>query len=374
MNVLGVPMTEQQAIVEPEEEEIEGIGDPDDENLGEYPLDTMLIRSESRTVHDVLRRIGQGQFIMDPDFQRDFIWPVDKQSKLIESVLMRIPLPVFYVAENDDGKMVVVDGLQRFSTFRNFVDGGLRLRLPDHPDLHGKQFSELDSKFKNRIEDCNLTLYVIDSKAPERARLDIFDRVNSGVPLSRQQMRNCLYMGQATRFLKQEADHPLFQEVTGGSLNRAQMRDREFINRFCGFRLLSLRDYRGDMDLFLSETLKHMNALDSEGMDRLSAELRTSLTNNYRLFGRYAFRKHTAEQEGRRGFINASLWDVMSTGLAVYDEETIERKQTLILTAFYRLLSDDDFNDAITLGTNQVIRVRRRFEMANQMLYEVFGD
>ena len=365
-------MTEEQTV--DELDKIEGVGSPDDEKLGEYPLDTMLIRSESRTVHDVLRRIGQGQFIMDPDFQRDFIWPVDKQSKLIESVLMRIPLPVFYVAENDDGKMVVVDGLQRLSTFRNFVERGLRLRLPDHPNLQGKQFEELDSKFKNRIEDCNLTLYVIDSKAPERARLDIFDRVNSGVPLSRQQMRNCLYMGQATRFLKEEAERPFFHEATGGSLNQAQMRDREFINRFCGFRLLSLSDYRGDMDLFLSETLKRMNTLAHGELDTLSAQLRTGLTNNYRLFGRYAYRKHTSEQEGRRGFINASLWDVMSTGLSVYDEDTIKEKQTSLLSAFYRLLDDVEFNDAITLGTNQVIRVRRRFDMAYQMLREVFGD
>ena len=355
-------------------DEIEGIGSPEDEALGEYPLDTMLIRSESRTIHDILRRIGQGQFIMDPDFQREFIWSVDKQSKLIESVLMRIPLPVFYIAENEDGKMVVVDGLQRLSTFRNFVDDGLRLRLPDHPDLNGKQFTDLESKFKNRIEDCNLTLYVIDSKAPERARLDIFDRVNSGVPLSRQQMRNCLYMGQATRFLKEEAERPLFQEATGESLNRAQMRDREFINRFCGFQLMSANDYRGDMDLFLSETLKRMNALEPEDIDVLSAQLRTGLTNNRNIFGRYAFRKHTSAQEGRRGFINASLWDVMSTGLSAYDEEMVKKYKSSLLAAFYRLLEDVDFNDAITLGTNQANRVRSRFEMANQMFREVFGD
>lgn len=364
-------MTENQSVIEPEE--IEGVGRPDDEKLGDYPLDTMLIRSESRTIHDVLRRIRQRQFIMDPDFQRDFIWPVDKQSKLIESVLMRIPLPVFYVAENDDGKMVVVDGLQRFSTFRNFVDGGLKLRLPNHPDLNGKQFSELESKFKNRIEDCNLTLYVIDSKAPERARLDIFDRVNSGVPLSRQQMRNCLYMGQATRFLKKEAERSLFQLATGNSLNRAQMRDREFVNRFCGFQLSPFNDYRGDMDLFLSETLKRMNELDRAELNRLSDQLRVGLTNNYELFGRYAFRKHTSAQEGRRSFINASLWDVMSTGLSVYDEGTVKRRRSTLLSAFYRLLDDVDFDDAITLGTNQVRRVRQRFEMTNEMFREVFG-
>ncbi len=365
-------MTDQLPVSE-SEEEIEGIENPDDSALGEYPLDTMLIRNESRTIYDVLRRIRQGQFIMDPDFQRDFIWPVDKQSKLIESVLMRIPLPVFYIAENEDGRMIVVDGLQRLSTFKNFVDGGLRLRLPNRPDLDGRYFVDLLPQLQNRIEDCNLTLYVIDAKAPEQARLDIFDRVNSGLPLSRQQMRNCLHMGPATRFLKVEAEQPIFLAATGKSLNRAQMRDREFINRFCGFRLYSLDDYRGDMDLFLSQTLKRMNTLKPEEIKSLSAQLRLGLTNNNNLFGRYAFRKHTAGQEGRRGFINASLWDVMCTGLAEYKEDRVVAKETALLSAFYRLLEDKDFNDAITLGTNQANRVKRRFELAGDMFREVFG-
>ena len=231
------------------EEEVEGVGTPEDDKLGEYPLDTMLIRTESRTIHDVLRRIEQKNFIMDPDFQRDFIWPATKQSKLIESVLMRIPLPVFYIAENEDGKMVVVDGLQRLSTFQNFVRGGLSLRLPEQPELNGKQFSDLAARLQNRIEDCNLILYVIDSKAPERARLDIFERVNGGVPLTRQQMRNCLYMGAGTNFLKQEAAEDLFLDATGRSLSSSRMTDREFINRFCGFQLFPIDSYRGDMGL-----------------------------------------------------------------------------------------------------------------------------
>ena len=110
---------------------------------------------------------------MDPDFQREFIWDEAKQSKLIESVLLRIPLPVFYLAEDSEGRMVVVDGLQRLSTFKKYVDGNLRLKLKDHPELSGKTFKDLSPKLQNRIEDCNLTLYVIDSKVPERARLDI---------------------------------------------------------------------------------------------------------------------------------------------------------------------------------------------------------
>ena len=368
-------MVEQQAASAPvgAEDEIEGIGTPEDGELGAYPLDTMLIRTETRTVRDVLHRIEQGRFIMDPDFQRGFVWPVAKQSKLIESVAMRIPLPVFYVAENEDGKVVVVDGLQRLTTFKNFVVDGLRLRLPSQPEIDGKQFDELSPKLQNRIEDCNLTLYIIDAKAPEQARLDIFERVNGGVPLTRQQMRNCLNMGPATRFLRDEADRGLFREVTGGSLKPERMRDREFVNRFCGFQLFPLDDYRGDMDLFLSQTLKYMNRLEPEELGNLSAQLQTGLVNNRDLFGQYAFRKHTAEQEGRRGFINASLWDVMCTGLARYDVEAVNTHKTALLTAFYDMLANEDFDAAITLGTNQTNRVKRRFEMTNAMLRGVFG-
>ena len=152
------------------------------------------------------------------------------------------------------------------------------------------------------------------------------------------------------------------------------MRDREFINRFCGFQLLPLDDYRGDMDLFLSATLKHMNSLETSKLNVLSSQLRTGLVNNRNLFTHYAFRKHTSAQEGRRGFINASLWDVMSTGLAKYDEDLVRENKTSLLEGFYYLLNDSDFNDAITLGTNQTNRVRRRFDMTNNMLREVFGD
>ena len=125
---------------------------------------------------------------------------------------MRIPLPVFYIAENDDGKLVVVDGMQRLSTFWNFVKKEERLRLPEHPALNGKKFSELDNKLQNRIEDCNLTLYMIDSKAPERARLDIFERVNGGVPLTRQQMRNCSLYGSRHIFLEKGSEKTTFLE------------------------------------------------------------------------------------------------------------------------------------------------------------------
>jgi hypothetical protein len=352
---------------------IEGLDLDEDRSWVDYPIDTVLIRNENRTVHDVLRRIEQGSFIMDPEFQRDFIWPEDKQSKLIESVLMRIPLPVFYLAEDPQGRMIVVDGLQRLSTFQRFVNNELRLRLPNQSDMNRKTFSALSAKLQNRIEDCNLILYVIDAKAPERVRLDIFDRVNSGLPLTRQQMRNCLFTGQATHFLREESRTALFLDATGRSLNARTMRDREFINRFCAFVLVPLDDYSGDMDDFLAEALEAMNRLESEQLELLRALLRDGLANNLLVFGRHAFRKHS-ESQTSRNVINAALWDVMSTGLARYSPERVEQQSRNLRSAFYDLLEDAAFSEAITIGTNDTRRIRNRFAAVDSMLKSVFGD
>lgn len=355
------------------DQKIEGLGKDEDASFGDYPIDTVLIRNENRTVHDVLRRIEKGSFVMDPDFQRDFIWPEDKQSKLIESVLMRIPLPVFYLAENPKGQMVVVDGLQRLSTFQRFVNNEFRLKLPDQAELNQKKFQDLSPKLQNRVEDCNLILYVIDAKVPIQALLDIFERVNSGLPLTRQQMRNCLYMGQATRFLKAEASSSLFLQATGGSLDATTMRDRELINRFCAFQLLGLDKYRGDMDSFLANALEIMNTFESFQVEKLSSEFRTSLKNNWTVFGKHAFRKHVPGQSSRNVF-NASLWDVMTTGLSRYPEHLVEVRAEQLRSKVRFLLSDPSFVEAISLGTNQVNRVKCRFALTKAIFTEVFGD
>ena len=330
---------------EPPEKEIEGLEESG--SWGDYPIDDLLIRQETRTVYEVVRRINKGFYVMNPDFQRDIVWEEAQQSKLIESVIMRIPLPVFYLAEDEHGRMVVVDGLQRLSTFRRFLEDELVLRLSHQRQLEGKRFSNLSPKLQNRVEDCNLIFYIIDSKVAESARLDIFERVNSGVPLTRQQMRNSLYMGRATRFLKREAETEIFLGATGGSLKPKTMRDREFVNRFCAFRLLGVDEYRGDMDQYLATCLRRMNKMAHQDLDSLATDFHRGLDNNRLLFGKHAFRKH-APGQGWRSVLNASLWDVMSTGLSRYSEDQSRRESATLLDAFYELLANEEFNTAIT--------------------------
>ena len=355
------------------EKAIEGLGDEDNVAREDYPMDTLLIRAENHTVYDVVRRISKKAIVMDPDFQRDFIWSPTQQSKLVESVLMRIPLPVFYLAEDDQGRAVMVDGLQRLITFKRFLDGDLRLILPDRDELNHKRFDDLPPKLQNRVEDCNLLFYLIDASVPERVRLDVFERVNGGVPLTRQQMRNGLFMGEATRFLKREVTTAVFLQATGSSLNAKTMRDREFVNRFCAFQLLTLEDYKGDMDAFLAQALRTMNQSSSEELSCLSRAFRTSLAHNFMVFGRHAFRKRSLGQD-KRNVLNASLWDVMSTGLTRYSKQQVETKSDALRHGFALLMNDDQFMDSITIGSSDVRKVRYRFQRADAMFQEAFDD
>ena len=356
---------------DPRVEEPEG-RDQDGGSWGDYPTDALLIRHENRTIHDIIQRIDQNKYVMDPDFQRDFIWPEHRQSKLIESVIMRIPLPVFYLAEDDMGRRVVVDGLQRLSTLRRFVKDELRLLLPDRKELHDRRFSDLSSRLQNRVEGCNLILYIIDSKTPEGVRLDIFERVNSGEPLTRQQMRNSLFMGKATRFLKEESRTGIFLSATGGGLDARKMRDRELVNRFCAFQIIEVDEYHGDMDDFLAECLRRMNGMSDGDLASRSREFRRGLANNVVVFGQHAFRKRGPGQD-RRGVLNASFWDVMSTGLSRYGEERIEACAAPLREAVYRLLDDEEFNLSITSGPNDARKVRHRFRVTREKLGEVLG-
>lgn len=348
-------------------EEPEGLDRNGSVDWGDYPIDSVLIRSDPRSVYEVVRRIKANNYILDPDFQRDFVWDEVKQSRLIESALMRIPLPVFYLAEQADGRIVVVDGLQRLMTFYRYLENQFALRglTGAGAELNGKRFDELLPKYQNRIEDTNLILYLIDSKVPERARLDIFERVNSGVPLSRQQMRNCLYVGQATRWLKEQAGNQWFLKATDGSLDPKPMRDRELINRFCGFFLLGVDSYKGDMDDFLAKTLQHMTTMEGKHLEELAKKFQMSMKNNYTIFGKQSFRKHTSPYQ-RRSVINAALFDVFSTLMARYGDSDVNEKAASIREKFYGLMENEDFLRAITLSTNSRNRVVQRFEMVTK--------
>ena len=356
-----------------QDEQIEGLGDPnEDVERPVYPLDDIMVRTETRTVSEVVARIGRRRFILDPDFQRDFVWDPKKQSKLIESCVMRIPLPVLYVAEGGDGRITVVDGLQRLGTFSRFLNDELALTGlgKDHP-LTGKRYSELPLNLRERVEDTQLTLYILDKSAPGRAQLDIFERVNGGEALARQQMRNAIYNGAGTRWLREMSRSDAFLAATGRSLNTKNMRDREAVNRFAGFHVLGWTSYaNGDMDHFLARTIQKLNHTDTDGLATLERGFTESMEGNFALFGRHSFRKSLREatDDVRRSVLNIALFDVLSWAFARLPPAAIEEDGEKIAALIRALIPDDRFGHAITYSTNSTAQIRTRFEMVAEAL------
>ncbi|EIZ85453.1 hypothetical protein WYO_1819 [Methylobacterium sp. GXF4] len=360
-----------------DDESIEGLDEAHSSGWADYPLDSVFVRKEERSVSEVVKRIKNNRYQLNPDFQRDFVWSIEKQSKLIESCLMRIPLPVFYVAEAVDGTVIVVDGLQRLTTLLRYSENSFALRglntdgsSGSGNTLDGKRFKDLPLKLQERIEDTQLVFYILDSRAPERAKLDIFDRVNSGVPLSRQQMRNSLYSGTATQLLKKLAQLDLFRDATGESLDPKSMRDREALNRFCAFKLLGYETYRGDMDGFLSKSLEEMNTMSSRSLNELAKSLENSMRHNIDLFGSHCFRKSLREDapNAKRTILNIALFDVMSVYFSDIEGSFGRRQANKVKKLVIDLLNDDDFNLAITYSTNSTNAITTRFQMFSETI------
>lgn len=373
-------MSDTTAPADAEQLDLEGTGEDDSSDFKDYPLDSVFIRTENRTVQSVVERIRAGRYVLDPDFQRDFVWEIEKQSRLIESCIIRIPLPVFYVAEATDGRIMVVDGLQRLTTFDRYLSDRFALtglgRVAGRvkQEFDGKRFSELPILLQERIQDTQLVMYILDAKAPEKAKLDIFERVNSGTMLTRQQMRNAIFNGAGTRWLRDVAQSSLFVAATGHSLDPKTMRDREIINRFCAFRLIGHKAYTGgDMDAFLAEGLRRLTNLTDDQRAELRDGFDRALHLNGDLFGAHAFRRSLAQNDpnARRTPLNVSLFETCTVTMfdLPADLSKVERQQ--LKKGLTDLLEDEDFYRSITYSTNSSIPVQKRFQAMEHLVGKV---
>jgi Protein of unknown function DUF262 len=240
------------------------------------PFDPNQIRVKlwTPTVDLVLRRLQQGEIDLAPDFQRAAgIWKDKAQSQLIESLLIRIPLPAFYVDSSNEDCLVVVDGIQRLTALKRFVlDGELSLEGLEYlTELTNKRFKELSRPLQRRIEETMLTVYLIDKGTPDEAKLNIFKRLNTGGASRSRPRRSAMNPGPARGFLRELAESPEFRSATQGKFNDRRMTDRECALRYCAFVLTAPDSYPADGDLgsFLHDAMKAINAqTDRKRLDR----------------------------------------------------------------------------------------------------------
>lgn len=355
----------------------------DPEGIISDPFDPTQIRVErsTPTIDLLTRRIAHGEINLAPDFQRKGgIWTEDAKSRLIESILIRIPLPAFYVDATDEDHWLVVDGLQRLTTLKRFlVEKDLKLSgLEFLSELEGKTFDDLPRNLQRRIEETEVIVFLIQPGTPPAVKFNIFKRINTGgLPLSAQEIRNAINGDRVRNFTLRLVESIAFKTATSNSIGDKRMADRECVTRFAAFMLTPPADYRGkDFDNFLNTTMSSIDdpdvVTDAEILE-LSKQFDEAMKRARIVFGKFAFRKYNGPNR-RLSPINKALFESMSCSLARLSEteaKQLEERKNEALEAFAELNNDPDFAVSISQGTGDPNRVRRRFDRMEKMLKSI---
>jgi len=329
------------------------------------------IREDHMSVFEWLRKIQQGKLILDPEFQRKLVWSADQKSKFIESVLLNIPLPPFYVNQNKEGKYIIVDGLQRTDTLQSFVkEDGFRLQnLQVLKKLNGFGFNDLDTSLQTKIEDKQLFLYVIKPSVPIPMVYDIFNRINTGgTQLNRQEIRNCIFIGKATRLLKELSETEYFRKAIDNGISPKRMKDREAVLRSLAFSILGYQNYIGSMDDFLEMAMQSINAMNDDAINSLKERFKYAMEFSYCFFWGKNFRLPTEKTKGR---INIALLESVCYFFLITPHNFLTENEAAIKRNYEKLLSSPIFIDAIKTSTGDKKRVSNRFNLVQQILGDV---
>jgi hypothetical protein len=349
-----------------EKEEFEDISTP-------YDVSKIDILFEPEYVDRLIRKYDLGELNLNPDFQRNEVWKIKQKSRLIESILIKIPIPSFYIDARDESNWIVIDGLQRLSTIIRYMKDEFLLKdLEFLKELDEKKFSQLDRNFQRRIEDFKLTLYLIRPNTPEEIALNIFTRINTlGEPLTQQEVRHAIYNGKSTQLLKELSESKEFKETVNPSpAMKRRMNDRELILRLLAFKISSYQNYQksNNLAIFLAHTMKHINSMNDLEIDMLKDFFKNSMQKANAVFGKYAFRKIYENDDYKRP-INKSLFETLGYSLSAYTLDELKKcKNNIVNNLKYDLTYDLKLESSISRATNNIENVKYRFEKIQNVL------
>ena len=344
-----------------------------------YDPEKINVRTREPTIEQLLRRIDEAALDLAPDFQRHAnIWKDEAKSRLIESILIRIPLPAFYIDATDEDKWLVVDGLQRLSALKQFMsDKTLRLcGLEYLNNFEGKTYDEIERRYQRRIEETQVTVYLIEKGTPPEVKYNIFKRINTGgLPMSPQELRHALNPGKATKFLAKLATSNEFKQVTKlSNLRKMRMDDREFILGFLAFNITSYQDERSEKrNLFLSKALYKVNNMSEYELQDIENNFKKAMVAAWEIFGKNAFRKISKHQT-KMFPINKALFEVWSVNLSLLSDEQLDtlkqHKEQLIEKFINYVDSDREFLISISQAAE---KIEYRFRIIEKIIQEVLG-
>lgn len=347
---------------------------------------TQIGDPEIKGLHEKYKK---GRLDIQPDFQRQFVWDVQKSSQLIESAMLDIPLPVVYFSEDSAGKVAVIDGQQRLTAFFSFIDGifpdGKDFKLTGlkvFKDFNKKKFSELPDRYQEKISECKIRAITIKRDSDKDLKFEIFERLNSGsVKLNDQELRNCMYRGRYNDLLRELSKDKTYMNIMGYSKPHKRMMDIEFVLRFASFYNQTYLRYISPMKKFMNKEMEQRQNISDNEVQELKNAFKNSVSLIYSLLGNNAFRRFVpgSDHQNPDGHwetkkFNASLFDILMWSFADKDKNLVMNNLDSIKEGLVNLMCDQDFIGSILLATSSKRKVEQRFDMWKKTLDGILSD
>jgi Protein of unknown function DUF262/HNH endonuclease len=330
-----------------------------------------------------------GNLVLQPNFQRQYVWDASKASKLIESAILQIPLPTIYLSEQQDETEHVIDGQQRLTSFFAFIDG----YFPDNSkpfklssltvrnDLNGKQFKDLAPELQRKVRRHTIHTITFPKGSSENLKFEIFERLNTGsVQLNAQELRNCLYRGPFNLALIEMAKNPDFMYLCSFVAPDKRMRDVELVLRFSAFYHKTYLNYKPPMKIFLNEEAREKSNLLEKELEELKEAFKNACYLIRSIFDKNAFYRFRVGKEGTPNGdwetkqFNYSLYDVLMDSFAREDKNKVYPCLDSIREALIHLMTEDqEFMDSIERSTSSKQAVMARFDKWRQTLAGILG-
>lgn len=371
-------------ILENDKEELENLEYAGNEKNPVFS--TVRVTKKDFSVYELWRKFKKKNLILDVDFQRKEVWEQKQKYELIESILMGLPLPIFYFKQQDNATYVVVDGKQRLSALFEYLNNGFALRgLKILDFLNGKKFKDLVGDlgiYQSQLEDYQVYSHVILPPTPDKILFDIFDRVNrGGTKLNKQEIRNALYHGKGLAMIDEITLTEEFEKATRIKPSKdKRMKGSYLLTRFFAFYLLfhqylmkdgKCYEYNGDIDDLIQAALTWLNRTDSEKVEQTRRELKKlavqCLGEIYDIFGDGAFRKEL----NRSNPINMNIFETTMYFMTLLKDYDLSDKKMTIKEKVYSVITSEEYLACLGDSREGYPKVKGRFGMMEKLAKEI---
>lgn len=348
-----------------------------DDQLPYNPSD-VDIRQQSFAVDHLVDMITHNDIELwrERDYQRKSnAWNETQKSRLIESLIMRIPLPIFYF-DGSDKPWKVIDGLHRLTALYTFLKGrSFPLKdLEFLKDLEGLNFYELPFRYRRVIEHFTIEAYVINPGTPDKVKLNIFQRINTGgTSLSRQEIRNAYYRGVPAKFINSLASSKEFLLATDGKIPQSKMRDKEAVLRFFSF-FRFLERYNPPMERFLDISMENIHLISESELRYIENKFRQSMISCNAIFRNNAFYVLNINGERQSSNINIALFETWAVNIALLNNDALNilhSHPNEVIRQFILLLQDVEFHKSFSSSTSSKKAVSIRFSAIKNLLNNI---